>query len=69
MRTPVCARVAGRAKTARDPAEFAAALQAEAGRRTSPDLALRDWALEQTAFRINKPLWDRLEALGVAEFG
>jgi hypothetical protein len=45
-----------------------AALRAARGARVAPDLALREWALEQTAFRINTPLWDRLEALGVAEF-
>jgi hypothetical protein len=51
--------------TARDPAEFAAALQAQAGRRTNPDLALRDWAFEQTATTQNAPLWQRLHALGI----
>jgi hypothetical protein len=51
--------------TAADPAGFAAALQAQAGRRTDPDLALRDWALEQTATSQNAPLWDRLRALGI----
>jgi glycosyltransferase involved in cell wall biosynthesis len=52
--------------TADDAAAFAAALQAQAGRRTSPDLGLRAWALEQTAGAQNGPLWDRLEALGMA---
>ena len=51
--------------TAADPAGFAAALQAQAGRRTDPDLALRDWALAQTATHQNAPLWDRLRALGI----
>jgi hypothetical protein len=51
--------------TAADPSAFAAALQAQAGRRTDPDLALRDWALEQTATNQNAPLWDRLRALGI----
>ena len=51
--------------TARDPAAFAAALRAEAGRRTNPDLALRDWAFEQDATSQNAPLWDRLRALGI----
>jgi hypothetical protein len=50
------------------PEEWIAALRTFRDRRVSPDLALRDWALEQTAFRVNAPLWDRLEALGVAEF-
>jgi hypothetical protein len=49
-----------------DAAAFAAALQEQAGRRTNPDLALRDWALEQTATEQNGPLWDRLVALGIA---
>jgi hypothetical protein len=52
--------------TAADADAFAAALQAEAGRRTSPDLELRAWALEQTAVAQNGPLWDRLEAVGIA---
>jgi hypothetical protein len=52
--------------TAADADAFAAALQAEAGRRTAPDLELRDWALAQTAVEQNGPLWDRLEALGIA---
>jgi hypothetical protein len=52
--------------TAADPEAFAAALQEQAGRRTNPDLALREWALEQTAVAQNAPLWDRLIALGIA---
>ncbi len=55
----------GAVTTAADPAAFAAALQAQAGRRTDPDLALRDWALAQTATHQNAPLWDRLRALGI----
>ena len=43
------------------------ALRAQAGRRTAPDLALRAWALEQTAEHVNAPLWARLEELGVAD--
>ena len=50
------------------PEEWIAALREFRDRRVSPDLGLRDWALEQTAFRVNTPLWDRLEALGVADF-
>lgn len=52
--------------TARDATAFAAALRAHAGRRASPDLALRDWALAQTAERQNGPLWERLAELGIA---
>jgi hypothetical protein len=52
--------------SAPDPAAFAAALQAQAGRRTDPDMELREWALAQTAVTQNGPLWDRLEALGLA---
>lgn len=51
---------------AADADEFVAALRAQAGARTRPDLELRRWALEQRAFRQNGPLWDRLEALGIA---
>jgi hypothetical protein len=51
--------------TARDADAFAAALAAEAGRRTAPDLALREWALDQTAASQNAPLWNRLRALGI----
>jgi hypothetical protein len=31
-----------------------------------PDAELRAWALEQTAERVNAPLWERLRALGIA---
>jgi glycosyltransferase involved in cell wall biosynthesis len=41
------------------------ALRAQAGRRTAPDMDLRAWALEQTAARVNLPLWERLAALGI----
>jgi hypothetical protein len=51
--------------TARDADAFAAALAAEAGRRTAPDLELRAWALEQTAASQNAPLWRRLRELGM----
>lgn len=44
----------------------AAALRDHAGRRVAPDEALRAWALEQTAERVNGPLWERARALGVA---
>jgi len=48
------------------PAAFAAALRAQAGRRSTPDLELRAWALAQTAATQDAPLWRRLEELGVA---
>ncbi len=48
------------------PAAFAAALRAQAGRRTAPDLELRAWALAQTAAAQDAPLWARLEELGIA---
>lgn len=47
------------------PEEWVAALRAQAGARTRPDVELRAWALEQTAARQNAPLWERLRALGV----
>jgi hypothetical protein len=52
--------------TAADADAFAAALAGQAGRRTDPDVALREWALQQTAVAQNGPLWDRLIALGIA---
>ena len=52
--------------TAADADEYVAALRAAAGARTRPDLALREWALEQTAERVNEPLWERLRELGLA---
>ncbi|MBA3327566.1 MAG: hypothetical protein H0T43_04615, partial [Solirubrobacterales bacterium] len=51
--------------TVAGPAAFAAALRAQAGTRVRPDLELRAWALEQTAERVNAPLWERLRALGI----
>jgi hypothetical protein len=51
--------------TAPDADAFAAALQAQAGTRTRPDLALREWALAQTAETQNAPLRRRLRELGV----
>jgi hypothetical protein len=47
------------------PEAFADALLSQAGTREQPDLALRDWALEQTAEKVNAPLWARLRQLGV----
>jgi hypothetical protein len=52
--------------TAADADAFVAALRAQAGARVRPDAELRAWALEQTAERVNAPLWERLRALGVA---
>src|SRR4051794_36129310 len=42
------------------------ALRAEAGRRCAPDHELRAGGLEQTAERVNEPLWAALGALGAA---
>ena len=52
--------------TVADADAFVAALRAQAGARTAPDAELRDWALAQTAERVNAPLWERLRALGLA---
>jgi hypothetical protein len=49
-----------------DAAAWVQALRAHAGARAHPDHELREWAIAQTAFRVNGPLWDRLEELGVA---
>ena len=51
---------------AADADAFAAALQAQAGRRTAPHHDLRAWALEQTAATQKAPLWERLRELGIA---
>ena len=51
--------------TARGAEGFADALLEQAGRRTAPDLELREWALAQTAHDQNAPLWERLRALGI----
>jgi hypothetical protein len=60
-------RTWGRAvTTAADADAFVAALRAQAGARVRPDDGLRAWALEQTAERVNAPLWERLRALGIA---
>lgn len=45
--------------------EFVAALRAQAGTRSAPHTALRQWALAQTARKQNAPLWDRLHELGI----
>jgi hypothetical protein len=44
---------------------FVAALRAQAGARTAPDLELRAWALQQTAAVQDRPLWDRLRGVGI----
>ncbi len=51
--------------TADGPDAFVAALRANAGVRLRPDVALREWALSQTARAVDEPLWDRLGELGV----
>src|SRR4051794_37519028 len=51
--------------TAATPEEWIVALRASAGTRTNPDVALREWALAQTAHAQNMPLWDRMETLGI----
>jgi hypothetical protein len=59
-------RTWARAVTTADGAgEFVAALRAAAGTRSAPDVALREWALAQTAVKQNAPLWDRLAEVGV----
>jgi len=42
-----------------------AALRSQAGVRARPDEELRAWALEQRARTVNRPLFERMEALGV----
>ena len=59
------ARGSARCTVADAPEEWVAALRAQAGVRTRPDLELREWALAQTARAQNQPLWERLEALGI----
>ena len=48
------------------PDAWVAALRGQRGARVAPDLELRAWALEQTAERVNRPLWERLHRLGIA---
>lgn len=47
------------------PEDWIAALRAHAGARVQPDAELRAWALAQTAHEQNRPLWERLEELGI----
>jgi hypothetical protein len=42
------------------------ALRASAGARARPDAELRAWALARTAHHHNRPLWERMESLGIA---
>jgi hypothetical protein len=42
-----------------------AALRSQAGVRSRPDAALRAWALDQRARTVNRPLYERMEALGI----
>jgi hypothetical protein len=50
---------------ARDAEEWIAALRSQAGVRTRPSMELREWALAQTARHQNRPLWERMEELGI----
>jgi glycosyltransferase involved in cell wall biosynthesis len=50
---------------ARSVDEWVDALRGQAGVRVRPDVELRDWAFAQTAHAQNKPLFERLEALGI----
>jgi hypothetical protein len=45
--------------------EWVDALRSQAGVRVRPDMALREWALAQTAHAQNAPLFERMEALGI----
>jgi hypothetical protein len=45
--------------------EWVDALRAQAGVRVRPDMELRAWALAQTAHEQNRPLWERMESLGI----
>jgi hypothetical protein len=51
--------------TCGDADAFVTALRAQAGARVRPHEGLRDWALAQTAERVNAPLWERLRELGI----
>jgi hypothetical protein len=51
--------------TARGAAEWVRALRSFAGARTRPDAELRAWAFEQTAATANRPLVERMRALGI----
>ena len=51
--------------TAETPEEWITALRAHAGARVKPDTELREWAFSQSAREQNRPLWERIEALGI----
>ena len=51
--------------TAETPEEWITALRSHAGARVKPDAELREWAFSQSAHEQNRPLWERLEALGI----
>lgn len=44
---------------------WAAALHEAAGARLRPDGELRAWALQQTPWAVNRPLWERLRQVGI----
>jgi hypothetical protein len=45
--------------------DWITALRSQAGARTNPDRELRAWALGQRARTVNRPLLERMEALGI----
>lgn len=51
--------------TAADPQAWIVALRSQTGRRSQPDAELREWALDQRARTVNRPLFERMEALGI----
>ena len=53
--------------TTADADAFVAALRGQAGARVRPDGELREWALGQTAERVNAPLWKRLRELDAGD--
>jgi xylulokinase len=46
-------------------ADAARAMAGERHEPVRPDAELREWALEQSAHAQNRPLWERIEALGI----
>jgi len=51
--------------TCADADAWAIVLRDAAGARERPDTELRAWALRQTPWSVNRPLWERLRAAGV----
>ncbi|MEA2391640.1 MAG: hypothetical protein QOK31_1749 [Solirubrobacteraceae bacterium] len=49
-----------------DPDAWVAAIRAAKGTRAGGDERVRAWALAHTARETNRPLWERMEELGVA---